>query len=286
MRPTYAETVRIDLHTHSLVSDGTQSPADVMRAAADADLDVVALTDHDSMAGLEEAAETAQALGIDFVPGIEVSCRNRGVSIHLLAYWPDPSDAGVTDMLTLTRDARVVRAQEIVAKISADYPLTWDHVLMYAGTAETVGRPHIADAMVAAGLFENRDSAFAEVLAGNSAYFVPHYAPEVIDAIRTLRAAGAVPVFAHPGADGRGRVVPTSVIESMAAAGMVGIEIDHRDHTAMQRTRLARIAERLALVPTGASDYHGDGKENRLGENLTTPSNYARLQAARGGVRR
>ncbi len=263
------------------MSDGTQSPADVMRAAADAQLDVVALTDHDSMAGLEEAAETAQALGIDFVPGIEVSCRDRGVSIHLLAYWPDPADAGVTDMLTLTRDARVARAQEIVDKISADYPLSWDHVLMYAGTAETVGRPHIADAMVAAGLFENRDAAFAEVLAGNSAYYVPHYAPEVIDAIRTLRAAGAVPVFAHPGADGRGRVVPTSVIEAMAEAGMVGIEVDHRDHTAMQRTRLERIAERLSLVPTGASDYHGDGKENRLGENLTTPENYARLRAAR-----
>ncbi len=278
--------MRIDLHTHSLVSDGTQSPADVMRAAADANLDVVALTDHDSMAGLEEAAETAQALGIDFVPGIEVSCRNRGVSIHLLAYWPDPADAGVNEMLTLTRDARVARAQEIVAKISADYPLSWDHVLLFAGTAETVGRPHIADAMVAAGLFETRDDAFTEVLAGNSAYFVPHYAPEVIDAIRTLRAAGAVPVFAHPGADGRGRVVATSVIESMAEAGMVGIEIDHRDHTAMQRTRLARIADKLSLVPTGASDYHGDGKQNRLGENLTTPENYARLQSARGGVSR
>lgn len=286
MRPPYPGTVRIDLHTHSLVSDGTQSPADVMRAAADANLDVVALTDHDSMAGLEEAAETAQALGIDFVPGIEVSCRNRGVSIHLLAYWPDPADAGVNEMLTLTRDARVARAQEIVAKISADYPLSWDHVLLFAGTAETVGRPHIADAMVAAGLFETRDDAFAEVLAGNSAYFVPHYAPEVIDAIRTLRAAGAVPVFAHPGADGRGRVVATSVIESMAEAGMVGIEIDHRDHTAMQRTRLARIADRLSLVPTGASDYHGDGKQNRLGENLTTPENYARLQSARGGFSR
>lgn len=253
-----------------------------MRAAADADLDVVALTDHDSMAGLEEAAETAQALGIDFVPGIEVSCRNRGVSIHLLAYWPDPADAGVKEMLTLTRDARVARAQQIVAKISADYPLSWDQVLMYAGTAETVGRPHIADAMVAAGLFESRDAAFAHVLAGNSAYFVPHYAPDVIDAIRTLRAAGAVTVFAHPGADGRGRVVPTSVIEAMADAGMVGIEIGHRDHSAMQRVRLTRIAERLSLVPTGASDYHGDGKQNRLGENLTTPENYARLQTARG----
>lgn len=274
--------MRIDLHTHSTVSDGTESPAEVMRAAAAAKLDVVALTDHDSMAGLEEAAESASAHGLGFVPGIEVSCRHHGISIHLLAYWPDPSHPDIESMLKLTRDARVARAQEIVRRIGADYPLQWDHVLMYAGTAETVGRPHIADAMVAAGLFATRDEAFAEVLAGNSAYYVPHYAPDVLDAIRSLRAAGAVPVFAHPGADGRGRVVPTEVIEQMAAAGLVGLEVDHRDHSSQQRARLERIAARLGLVATGASDYHGTGKLNRLGENLTTPAGFDLLRAARG----
>lgn len=273
---------RIDLHTHSTVSDGTERPAEVMRSAAAAGLDVVALTDHDSMLGWDEAAAEADRLGIEFVPGIEVSCRHKGVSIHLLAYWPRREDPVVQEMLARTRDARVHRAQEIVRLVAQDYPLTWDDVVAQSGDAATVGRPHIADALVAAGHVPTRDAAFEHILAGNSRYYVPHYAPDVVDAVRTLRAAGGVPVFAHPGADGRGRVVASSVIESMAAAGLVGLEVDHRDHSDAQRERLAAIAERLRLVRTGASDYHGLGKLNRLGENLTSPASYDALRAARG----
>lgn len=253
-----------------------------MQAAVRAGLDVVALTDHDSVDGWEEAATEAAHLDLEFVPGIEVSCRHRGVSIHLLSYWHRPEDPDVTGMLARTRASRVDRARTIVAKIARDYPLTWDQVQAQAQGAATVGRPHIADALVEAGVVATRDAAFTEILAGNSRYYVPHYAPEVNDAVRALRAAGGVPVFAHPGADGRGRVVPTSVIESMAAAGMVGIEIDHRDHGESQVARLTGIAERLGLVRTGASDYHGAGKLNRLGENLTMPDAFAALQAARG----
>lgn len=274
--------MRIDLHTHSLVSDGTESPSEVIRAAQSAQLDVVALTDHDSMAGLEEAAETAAAIGINFVPGIEVSCTHHGISIHLLAYWPDPSHPDIVAMLAKTRAARIDRAREMVALIGADYPITWETLLEHAGDAETLGRPHIADALVAAGAFATRDDAFARVLAGNSAYYVPHYAPPVLDAIRTFRATGAVPVFAHPGADQRGRVVSTDVIKAMAGAGLVGLEVEHRDHSEVQRGRLARIAERLDLVHTGASDYHGTGKLNRLGENVTSPAALAALQSTRG----
>ena len=273
--------MRIDLHTHSSISDGTESPADVMHAAHAAGIDVVALTDHDSMAGLEDAGEMAAALGLNFVPGIEVSCRHNGVSIHLLAYWPDPSDDEIIAMLGLTRNARLDRAKEIVRRVGADYPLTWDDVVAQSGAAETVGRPHIADALVERGAFANRDDAFANVLAGNSAYYVPHYAPEVLDAIRTFRASGAVTVFAHPGADGRGKVVPTSVIELMAQAGLVGLEVEHRDHTEPQRDRLDRIAQKLGLVHTGASDYHGAGKPNRLGENVTSDAALRQLQDAR-----
>lgn len=273
--------MRIDLHTHSTVSDGTETPAEVMRAAKAAGLDVVALTDHDSMAGLEDASDTAQALGLNFIPGIEVSCRRNGVSIHLLAYWPDPSHDDVLAMLAHTRAARVDRAREIVRLIGADYPLGWDQVLEHAESADTVGRPHIADAMVGAGLFPNRDAVFAAVLANDSRYFVPHYAPEVLDAIRCLRSSGAVPVFAHPGADGRGRVVPDQVIIDMSAAGMVGLEVDHRDHSPRQRERLAKLADKLGLIRTGASDYHGAGKPNELGENLTTEQALADLREAR-----
>lgn len=254
-----------------------------MRAAAAAGLDVVALTDHDSVAGVREAAEAAATAGIGFVPGMEVSCRNHGISIHLLAYWGNLATGEVARMIAKTRHARLDRAREIVTRVSVDYPLTWDDVVAQCGDAATVGRPHIADAMVARGHFSTRDEAFASVLAGNSKYYVPHYAPEVLDAVRAVRRAGGVPVFAHPGADARGRVVPTSVIDEMAGAGLVGLEVDHRDHSAAQRERLGGIAERLGLVRTGASDYHGGGKLNRLGENLTTPAAFEDLRAARRG---
>lgn len=273
--------MRIDLHTHSVVSDGTESPAQVMSAAARAGLNVVALTDHDTVAGLDEAAAAAAELGIEFVPGIEVSCSHRGISIHLLSYWHDVDDAQVAAMLVQTRNARLDRAREIVKKISVDYPVTWDQVVARSGGAATIGRPHIADALVDHGVVPTRDAAFAQILAGNSRYYVPHYAPEVTAAVRTMRRAGGVPVFAHPGADARGRVVPTSVIDAMASAGLVGLEIDHRDHSPEQRTRLSLIGERLGLVRTGASDYHGTGKLNRLGENLTTPDAFAALLGAR-----
>jgi len=274
--------VRIDLHTHSTVSDGTEAPAQVIAAAAAAGLDVVALTDHDSVAGWDDAAAAAAAAGLGWVPGVEISCRHHGVSIHLLAYWPDPEAPGFADMLALTRDARVHRAQEIVRRVGADFPLTWDDVSAQAPDAATVGRPHVADAMVARGHFASRDEAFALVLAGNSKYYVPHYAPEVLDAVRAVREAGGVPVFAHPGADARGRVVPDEVIVAMANAGLVGLEVDHRDHSPQQRERLAALGAELGLVRTGASDYHGTGKLNRLGENLTSPEAFAAIEAARG----
>ena len=274
--------VRIDLHTHSTVSDGTETPAEVMRAAAVAGIDIVALTDHDSVSGWEDAAATAADAGLGFVPGIEVSCRRNGVSIHLLAYWPRADLPAFEKMIAATRDARVHRAQEIVHRVGADYPLTWDDVLVHASATDTVGRPHIADALVARGHFATRDDAFAEVLAGNSRYYVPHYAPDVLEAIGSVRDCGGVPVFAHPGADARGRVVPDAVVEQMAAAGLAGLEVDHRDHSPEQRDRLSAIAIRLGLIRTGSSDYHGAGKLNRLGENLTTPEAYAALHEQRG----
>lgn len=279
--PRTLTSMRIDLHTHSIASDGTGTPAQVMHEAAAAGLDVVALTDHDTVVGWDEAAQAAADAGITFVPGIEVSCRHHGISVHLLSYWHRPDDEDVQAMLNLTRDARIDRAREIVARIGADYPITWDDVMERTGEGATVGRPHIADALVAKGVVPDRNAAFDRILVPGSQYYVPHYAPEVNSAVRTMRAAGGVTVFAHPGADTRGHIVTTSVIESMAQAGLVGLEIDHRDHDEAQRTRLTRIAGRLGLVRTGASDYHGTGKLNRLGENLTTPEAYRELLNAR-----
>ncbi|WP_062518644.1 PHP domain-containing protein [Demequina silvatica] len=274
--------MRIDLHTHSNVSDGTGTPAQVMREAAEAGLDVVALTDHDAVDGWGEAAAEAERLGLSFVPGIEVSAKDRWVSIHMLALWPRPDDAALAEILALTREARVGRARTMVERISVDYALEWEDVVTHAGDAATVGRPHIADALVARGHFARRDDVFAEVLHNSSPYYVHHYAPDVHDAVRAIRAAGGVPVFAHPAAHARGRVVPDRVIASLAEAGLAGLEVDHRDHDAEAVARLSALAERHGLIRTGSSDYHGTGKLNRLGENLTSVEAFEALEAQRG----
>jgi predicted metal-dependent phosphoesterase TrpH len=157
-------------------------------------------------------------------------------------------------------------------------PITWEQVLAQAGDAAAVGRPHIADVLVANGVVPNRDAAFATLLHSRGPYYVPYYAPDAVAAIGLIRGAGGVPVFAHPGADGRGRIVPDEVFGSLADAGLAGIEVFHRDHDEAQRARLAAIASRLGLLVTGSSDYHGAGKLNRLGENLTSPEPLAAIE--------
>ena len=263
--------VRIDLHTHSTASDGMDSPSEVVAAAAAAGLDVVALTDHDTTVGWDEASDSARRHGIDLVLGTEVSARSHGISIHLLSYLQDPTAPALTVELDKTRDARVGRARAIVELLADDFPITWQDVLDHSRDAEVIGRPHIADALVALGIVADRDAAFARLLRADGPYHVPHYAPEGADAVRAIRAAGGVPVFAHPGADARGRVVPDADFDRLAAAGLGGIEVNHRDHSPAQRARLTSIAQRLGLLVTGSSDYHGSGKVNRLGENLTDP---------------
>ncbi len=274
--------MRIDLHTHSSVSDGTEPPAQVMAGAAAAGLDVVALTDHDSADGWAEAAAAASDLGIEFVPGIEISCKSGPISVHMLGLWPDPKEAGLASLLGGTRDARITRAVTMVERIAVDFPVTWEDVLRHSDDASTVGRPHIADALIERGHFPDRTAAFATVLSNSSPYYVQYGAPDVIDVIERLRAQGAVPVFAHPGAHTRGRIVPDASLARLVEAGLVGLEVDHRDHDEDQKARLGAIAEQFGLIRTGSSDYHGAGKPNRLGENLTSPEAYEALLAARG----
>lgn len=270
--------MRIDLHTHSTASDGTDTPAGVVAAAAAAGLDVVALTDHDTTAGWDEAADAAAALGVGLVRGTEVSARSSGISIHLLSYLQDPTHPALVTELERTRRARLHRAEAIVELLAADVPITWQDVLDQATDAVVVGRPHIADALVARGVVPDRDAAFTHLLRADGPYHVPHYAPAAAAAVRAIRAAGGVPVFAHPGADARGRIVPDAVFDELAAAGLAGVEVDHRDHSAVQRERLTAIAGRLGLLVTGSSDYHGSGKANRLGENLTGPHVLAAIE--------
>lgn len=270
--------MRIDLHTHSSVSDGTESPGELVASAAAAGLDVVALTDHDTTAGWAEASDAARRLGVALVPGTEVSALSRGVSVHLLSYLQDPADPALADVIAQTRDARLHRGRAIVERLSEDLPITWDDVLAQQQPGTVVGRPHIADALVALGVVPDRTAAFADLLSARGRYYVPYYAPEAVEAVEAVLASGGVPVFAHPGADGRGRVVPDSAIEELAEAGLAGLEVHHRDHTPEQRARLTALADRLGLLVTGSSDYHGTGKDNVLGENTTTPEVLAEIE--------
>lgn len=265
--------VKIDLHTHSSRSDGTETPRAVVTAAAEAGLDVIALTDHDVTTGWAEADATGKEVGVSVVPGMEVSCSYRGISIHLLGYLFDPDDPALVAELTRSRGSRVDRIRTMAGLLQADgYPVSYQAVLDHSASEATLGRPHLADALVTAGVYPNREAAFADVLAGSSRYYVSHYAPHPADMVRLVRAAGGLAVIAHPFAAERGRTVGDEVIEELAAAGLTGIEVDHRDHGPQARDRAARLAERLGLLPTGSSDYHGAaGKANRLGENTTAP---------------
>ncbi|MFV0464245.1 MAG: PHP domain-containing protein [Nostocoides sp.] len=279
----------IDLHTHSTASDGTDSPTELVHAAADAGITTLAITDHDSTRGWDDAARAAERRGITLVRGIEMSTTSGGISIHLLAYLPDPDDPDLLAELRHTRDSRATRLVTMVELMErAGVPITYADVLAQVhGDDATVGRPHIADALVAAGVVPTRDAAFAGYLSGQGAFFVPHYATDVLDAVRLVRRAGGVPVMAHPLAAARGRVVPDEVIEAMADAGLAGIEAFHRDHTPAHLAHALDLAEHLQLLVTGSSDYHGTGKANVLGEHTTDPTVLEQIEAqasAAGGL--
>lgn len=270
--------MRIDLHTHSTCSDGTEPPGDVVRAAAAAGLDVVALTDHDTAAGWAEADAAGREVGITVVPGIEMSCRSRGASVHVLAYLVDPESEAFAHELRLARDSREQRLRRMADLLIADgYLDTYEQVLEHVPEGATLGRPHLADAMVAAGRFADRDEAFADVLSSSSRYYVGHYATDPVRAVEVIREAGGVAVLAHPFAEARGRIIGEDVLDAMAGAGLAGLEVDHRDHGPEDRARAAEVARRLGLLATGSSDYHGTGKPNRLGENTTAPQVLAAI---------
>ncbi|GAA1170994.1 PHP domain-containing protein [Ornithinimicrobium humiphilum] len=271
MHPLPADAV-IDLHTHSLHSDGTEPPATLVRQAADAGVDVLALTDHDVVTGWAEADVAGREAGVLVVPGIEVSCSWRGVSVHLLAYLPDPDDEALARELAASRHSRDSRLQVMVERLAADgYPVSYAEVLAGAGDDASLGRPHIADVLVRNGVYSTRDQAFADVLSSRSPYYVTHAAPDPVRATELVVAAGGAAVLAHPFAAKRGRTVTDDVVATMAEAGLAGLEVDHRDHGPREREHAATLAARLGLLRTGSSDYHGTGKENRLAENTTSP---------------
>jgi predicted metal-dependent phosphoesterase TrpH len=270
----------IDLHTHSSVSDGTESPAELVAAAVAAGLDVVALTDHDSTAGWSSAFVAAEGSGITIVPGLELSTQLDYASVHVLGYLVDPDNAPLKAETARIREERLHRAEAMVARIAADYALDWDDVVAQTTPGATVGRPHIADALVARGHVPDRTAAFQSILHWRGGYYRPHEAPPPVVGVRLIAEAGGVPVIAHPGARGPERVLTKrGRMRQLVDAGLFGIEVDHRDNPDGSREKWAGVAREFGLVATGSSDYHGLGKPNRLGENTTDPEVYAAIVA-------
>ncbi|WP_420114857.1 PHP domain-containing protein [Pseudactinotalea sp.] len=270
--------MRIDLHVHSNVSDGTDAPDEVMRAARSA-VDVVALTDHDTTAGWDAAASAVAETGVALVRGTEISTEAGGISVHLLSYLHDPADPALTAMFERARDSRASRARTMVELIGQDLDLTWEDVVAQATDGATIGRPHIADALVARGHVPDRAAAFGTILRSYGPYYVRYWAPSTVEAVAAVRAAGGVPVMAHARASTRGRTVSLETIRGLAAAGLAGLEVDHPDHTEQDRDVLRDLAAELGLLVTGSSDYHGTGKPNRLGECTTAPEVLDQIEA-------
>nr|WP_222108496.1 PHP domain-containing protein [Streptomyces cupreus] len=277
VRPRWSSRVRIDLHTHSTASDGTDSPAELVRNAAAAGLDVVALTDHDTTRGYAEAI-AALPEGLTLVTGAELSCRIDGISMHMLAYLFDPEEPALLAERELVRDDRVPRAKGMVAKLNElGVPVTWEQVLRIAGDG-SVGRPHVATALVELGVVPTVGDAFTQDwLADGGRAFVEKHETDPFEAIRLIKGAGGVAVFAHPAAAKRGRTVPESAVAELAAAGLDGIEVDHMDHDPDTRARLRGLGKELGLLMTGSSDYHGSRKTCVLGEYTTDPDVYGEI---------
>jgi 3',5'-nucleoside bisphosphate phosphatase len=267
--------VRADLHSHSTASDGTSSPEEVMRRAGAAGLGAIALTDHDTVAG-HAAARSAVPPGLTFVPGMELSCRLAGHSVHMLAYLFDPDEPELAEETAKIRESRLARARAMVERlVDLGVPVTWEQVSAIAGGG-VVGRPHVARAMVEAGVIDSPDQAFSPDWIGDGGRaHVRRYALDPARAIALIRAAGGVAVLAHPRA--RGWMVPDDVIAGLAEAGLAGIEVWHPDQDLEQRRLLRDLAGRLDLVASGGSDDHGELTGYRIGSDTIAADACERL---------
>jgi predicted metal-dependent phosphoesterase TrpH len=275
---------RADLHVHSNASDGTDSPAQVIRRAARAGLDAVALTDHDTVAGHPQARR-ALAGDLMLVPGLELSCQLQGRSVHLLAYLFDPDDGELAAELARIRDDRVLRARAMVDRlVELGVDVSWDQLAAIAGPA-VIGRPHIARAMVASGaIAEPREAFTADWIADGGRAYVSRYALDPVRAIRLVRGAGGATVLAHPRA-GREGEMPDEQIAGLAAVGLAGVEVFHPDHTDSERTRLRALAADLGLLASGGSDDHGGLTGNRIGCETAADGVCAALISMTSGAR-
>ncbi|MDE3228039.1 MAG: PHP domain-containing protein [Acidobacteriota bacterium] len=270
----------IDLHTHTTCSDGTDSPRELVNKAIVKGLEVLGITDHDTTTGWAEASQTLRG-SLKLALGAEISClTNDGVSVHMLGLLFDPLHAEMQQVLEETRDGRLPRMRKMIEKMRAEgMDISIDDVEKAMPDGATMGRPHLADALVAKKIVKSRDEAFIELLHNDSRFYVSHAAPTPADAIALIRRAGGVAVIAHPFASHRGQILKAEDFAELVAAGLNGIEVDHRDQNPDERAMLRVIARELDLVITGSSDYHGTGKLNSLAENHTSKEQWEKLES-------
>ena len=270
----------IDIHTHTTCSDGTDSPRELVNKAIVQGLEVLGITDHDTTAGWAEAMETLRG-SLQLALGSEISClTNDGVSVHMLGLLFDPEHEEMQRVLEETRDGRLPRMRKMIEKMRAEgMDISIEDVEQAMPTGATMGRPHLADALVAKKIVKSRDEAFVDLLHNESRFYVSHAAPTPVEAIALIRRAGGVAVIAHPFASHRGQILKPEDFSELVAAGLNGIEVDHRDQNPEERAMLRTIAHELDLVVTGSSDYHGTGKLNSLAENHTHREQWEKLES-------
>ncbi|MBU6313475.1 MAG: PHP domain-containing protein [Actinomycetales bacterium] len=270
----------IDLHTHTNKSDGTDSPRELVNKAIVKGLTVLGISDHDTTSSWQEAIDSLRG-NLELALGSEISCLTHdGMSVHMLGLLFDGGHGDMQVMLEETRDGRLPRMRKMVEKMqAAGIDISMADVEAARPDGATLGRPHLADALVNKGLIPSRDEAFQGMLNNESEFYVSHVAPTPVQAIEMIRRAGGVAVIAHPFASHRGQILQASDFEELVKAGLNGIEVDHRDQNPQEREMLRRIATELDLVITGSSDYHGSGKLNLLAEFQTSPGQWERLES-------
>ena len=270
----------IDLHTHTTCSDGTDRPRELVNKAIVQGLEVLGIADHDTTSGWEEAAQALRG-NLQLVLGAEISClTNDGISVHMLGMLFDPNHIEMQTMLEETRDGRLPRMRKMIEKMRTEgMDISIEDVENVMPAGATMGRPHLADALVAKKIVKSRDEAFIDLLHNESRFYVSHAAPTPVEAIAMIRRAGGVAVIAHPFASHRGQVLKAEDFADLVVAGLNGIEVDHRDQNPDERAMLRVIAQELDLVVTGSSDYHGTGKLNSLAENQTSREQWQKLEA-------
>ena len=270
----------IDLHTHTTCSDGSDTPLALVKKAASSGITVLGIADHDTTSGWSEAVASLHG-NLRLALGAEVSCLTEdNVSVHMLGLLFDGENEPLQQLLSDCRDTRIPRMKKMIENLQgAGYEITLEDVAAATPQGATLGRPHLADALVVKKIVKSRDEAFTDLLHNESPFYVSHFAPTPEDSIRAIRAAGGVAVIAHPFASRRGQTLSSDSFASLVAAGLNGIEVFHRDQSEDERAQLIKIAGELDLVVTGSSDYHGTGKLNQLGENTTDTAEWERLES-------